>query len=47
MKILVATKKGQGSRLSDFHFCEELEILRGGMVECHDEHVDGRCGCKR
>ena len=47
MKVLVATKEGQGSRLSDFHFREELEILRGQMVECHDEHVDGRCGCKR
>ena len=46
MKILVATKEGQGKRKNDFMWCNENELVRFGS-ECDGEKVDGRCGCKR
>jgi hypothetical protein len=49
MKILVATKKGQGVRGSDFNWCEENEPVRLGF-ECDRDRwtgPDGGCGCRR
>jgi len=46
MKILVATKKGQGLRANDFCFVPEKEPVRF-TIECDDEGPDGSCGCKR
>ncbi len=46
MKLLVATKQGQGKRTNDFFWANEGEIVRFGM-ECDGEEVDGGCGCRR
>jgi hypothetical protein len=46
MKLLVATKQGQGKRANDFFWANEGEIVRFGM-ECDGEEVDGGCGCRR
>ncbi len=46
MKILVATKKGQGLRDNDFCFVPDGEPVRF-TFECDDEGPDGSCGCKR
>jgi len=46
MKLLVATKEGQGKRANDFSHAGEGEIVRFGM-ECDGEEVDGGCGCRR
>jgi hypothetical protein len=46
MKILVATKKGQGLRKNDFSWAEEGELVNFGS-ECDGESVDGGCGCRR
>ncbi len=46
MKLLVATKTGQGRRKNDFCHADEDEIVRFG-VECDGETVDGSCGCRR
>ena len=46
MKVLVATKKGQGKRKNDFMWCNENELVGFGS-ECDREKIDGNCGCKR
>ena len=46
MKILVATKEGQGQRKNDFCWAEEGEVVKFPS-ECDRETVDGRCGCRR
>lgn len=46
MKVLVATRKGQGLRDNDFCFTKEGELVHYGF-ECTNEKIDGRCGCKR
>ena len=46
MKVLVATKLGQGKRKNDFFWCNEGEPV-GLAMECDGESVDGHCGCRR
>ena len=46
MRILVATKEGQGQRRNDFCHAREGEIVVFGS-ECDGETVDGSCGCRR
>ncbi len=48
MKILVATKEGQGVRDNDFCFVPRGEPIRLSTV-CNTDrgHVDGNCGCSR
>lgn len=46
MKLMVATKQGQGKRKSDFTWATEGEIVIFAF-ECDDEGIDGGCGCKR
>ena len=45
MKVLIATKEGQGKRKNDFSFTKEGELVKFGF-EC-DNEIDGKCGCKR
>lgn len=49
MKLLRATRETQGRRKSDFHWTDEGELLRPGMVCDRDvrEGPDGGCGCGR
>jgi hypothetical protein len=46
MKIMVATKQGQGIRKNDFCHATEGELV-GFAMECDGESVDGHCGCRR
>jgi len=46
MKVLVATKEGQGERKNDFFWTDEGEVVHFGF-ECTSETVDGGCGCAR
>lgn len=46
MKIIVATKRGQGGRKNDFMHATAGEPVYVGF-ECDGESVDGRCGCRR
>lgn len=48
MKVLVATKDGQGVRKNDFCWVPEGEILHFGF-ECDSDRddIDGYCGCRR
>jgi len=48
MKVLVATKEGQGIRKNDFCWVPEGEIVHFGF-ECDrdKEGPDGHCGCRR
>ena len=46
MKILVATKEGQGVRKNDFSHAEEGEPVQFAF-RCDGETVDGPCGCAR
>jgi hypothetical protein len=46
MKVLIATKKGQGIRDNDFSFVPEGDLVRYGF-DCDGEEVDGSCGCRR
>ena len=46
MKVLVATREGQGVRRNDFCFVPEGELVRFGFV-CDGEQLDGSCGCRR
>ncbi len=46
MKVLVATKEGQGKRSNDFFHTIEGEPVKFGF-ECDGEMIDGNCGCKR
>ena len=46
MKVLIATKQGQGKRDSDF-FCATDGELVGFSTECDGEQTDGPCGCRR
>ena len=46
MKVLVATKAGQGQRANDFHFARDGELVMLGAS--HDgEAADAECGCRR
>ena len=48
MKVLVATKKTQGQRPSDFCWTEEGEYVNfTGECDTDGDHLDGTCGCKR
>ncbi|MFC4949561.1 DUF7715 family protein [Pseudonocardia sp. GCM10023141] len=48
MKVLVATRRTQGRRTNDFHWCIEGELVRIGEVCRKDrEDPDGRCRCGR
>jgi hypothetical protein len=48
MKLLVATKEGQGIRKNDFCWVPEGEIVHFGF-ECDKDRddIDGPCGCRR
>jgi len=46
MKVLVATRDGQGLRRNDFCFVPDGELVRFGFV-CDGEELDGSCGCLR
>lgn len=46
MKVLVATKEGQGIRGNDFCWVPENEIVHFGF-ECDGGSVDDHCGCRR
>lgn len=46
LKVLMATKQGQGLRHNDFSHSQEGELVKLGF-ECSGEKVDGHCGCKR
>jgi len=48
MRVLVATKYGQGIRKNDFCWVPEGEILHFGF-ECDSDRddIDGYCGCRR
>jgi len=48
MKVLVATKEGQGIRKNDFCWVPEGEIVHFGF-ECDGDKddIDGCCGCRR
>jgi len=46
MRVLVATKAGQGKRKTDFCWADEGELVNFGF-ECDGETVDGSCGCRR
>jgi hypothetical protein len=48
MKVLVATKDGQGIRKNDFCWVPEGEIVHFGF-ECDGDKddIDGHCGCRR
>jgi hypothetical protein len=46
MKVLVATKDGQGLRKNDFSHTNDGEFV-GFVFECEGEQVDGSCGCRR
>ena len=48
MKVLVATKEGQGVRQNDFSWVPEGEIVHFAN-ECDRDRddVDGHCGCRR
>jgi hypothetical protein len=47
MKVLVATKEGQGKRRNDFCFCAEGELVKAPITQCDGEKTDGKCGCRR
>jgi hypothetical protein len=49
VKVLVASKQGQGGRDNDFYFAQDREMLVFG-TECSSRagrEIDGRCGCRR
>jgi hypothetical protein len=46
MKLLVATKQGQGQRKNDFFFCNDGEMVFFGS-ECSSGSTDDNCGCHR
>jgi hypothetical protein len=46
MKVLVATRDGQGLKRGDFCNAEPGELVRFGS-ECDGEAIDGKCGCRR
>jgi hypothetical protein len=48
VKVLVATKEGQGRRYSDFSWTNEGELV-GFAFECDTDkdNIDGGCGCRR
>jgi hypothetical protein len=46
VRLLVATRRGQGARPTDFSSCEVGELLMPPAHAC-DEPVDGPCGCRR
>jgi len=46
MKVLVATKEGQGGRKNNFSWTEDGEFV-GFTFECDGERIDGSCGCRR
>jgi hypothetical protein len=46
MKVLIATRQGQGARPNDFFWANEGELVTFGS-ECCNESVDGPCGCRR
>jgi len=46
MKVLAATKEGQGMRKNDFSFTNDGELVTFGS-ECDGEGIDGHCGCRR
>jgi len=46
MKVLVATKRGQGIRKNDFCWTDSGEFVTFPF-ECDGESVDGGCGCRR
>ncbi len=46
MRLLVATRRGQGARPGDFSSCEAGELVMPPVHAC-DEPVDGPCGCRR
>ena len=48
MKVFVATKETQGTRSSDFCFCDEGEFVHFSF-ECDRDtnDIDGGCGCRR
>ena len=46
MRLLVATRRGQGARPGDFSSCEAGELVMPPAHAC-DEPVDGSCGCRR
>ncbi len=47
MKVMVATREGQGLRKNDFCHAEDGEPVGFPTVECDGERVDGSCGCRR
>src|SRR4051812_50228392 len=48
MKLLTATRAGQGDRTGDFCFAVEGELVLLGLVCATDEaDPDGGCGCGR
>jgi hypothetical protein len=47
MKVLVATKKGQGIRSNDFSWTDEGELVKFGIVCDGETDPDGQCGCFR
>ena len=47
MKVLVATRDGQGRRKTDFFHTIEGELVTFPHIECDGETVDGGCGCRR
>ena len=48
MKVFVATKETQGTRSSDFCFCDEGEFVHFSFECSRDENnIDGGCGCRR
>lgn len=47
MKVLIATKEGQGKRPNDFFWASEGELVTFPSIECDREAVDGHCGCRR
>lgn len=46
MKVLVATRNGQGARKNDFFHATEGELVTIGS-QCDGEPIDGPCGCRR
>lgn len=46
MKVMVATREGQGFRENDFSWTKENELV-GFTSECDGETIDGNCGCRR
>lgn len=47
MKVMVATREGQGLRKNDFCHADDGEPVGFPTLECGGERVDGSCGCRR